>query len=214
MFGIFILFLSAVSAFGEPLSVKDGNIYLTSQDGTIIRLTNSGLDSDPCLSLDQRMVVFVRRKLTFKITTGAGVTDKNELWITGTSGKEVPHRVLLGHSGGFNIDDKLVLAGFSKPQFSPDGKRVYFEAETWGSDNSARVLDLATGKVHFLYAGNDLQVVQVGRYAGYVIALKDIPRTSPARVGRYWLLDGDGNEAGEIGDQESDVRAFLDGQRF
>lgn len=212
---LFVAFLIAcAAAWGEPLSVRDGNVFITAQDGTTIQLTKSGHDSDPSLSLDQRLVVFVRSKPTYKITTGAGVTDKNELWIVATSGKQTPRRVLLGHSGGYNIDDRLVLAGFSKPQFSPDARRVYFEAQTWGTDDSIRVLDLVSGKVRFLYAGNDLQVLQCGRYSGYLIGLKDIPRMTPARVWRYWLMDGDGNEAGEIGEQQSDVRAFIEAHQF
>ena len=45
----------------QTASVRDGNIYVTTSDGQVIWITTSGLDSDPHLSADKRLVVFVRK---------------------------------------------------------------------------------------------------------------------------------------------------------
>ena len=134
----------------QTASVRDGNIYVTTSDGQVIWITTSGLDSDPHLSADKRLVVFVRKSLSPKIDTGSGPTEQNELWISGTSGQEKPRRVLVGHPGGLNIDANLVLAGFNSPQFSPDARQIRFLAKTWATEDSVRILDLSSGHVGFV----------------------------------------------------------------
>ncbi len=138
--------------FGRPheiqsASARNGNIYLNTSDGQTIWITSSGLDSDPSLSHDKRLVVFVRKSTSPQIDTGLGATDKNELWIADISGQEKPRRVLVGHPGGRDADENVVLAGFTKPKFSPDTHRIYFQTQTWTTDHSARVLDLDSGEV-------------------------------------------------------------------
>jgi hypothetical protein len=194
----------ATGASGQTVSIKDGNVFFTAKDGSTIQITSSGLDSDPSLSLNHKLVVFVRRTPSLKIETGLGLpADKNELWIAETSRTEPPRRVLVGHAGGFKADENLVLAGFGSPQFSPDASRIYFGAETWAMQYSFRMLDLRSERVRFLYAGLGLEVLQTGKYAGYLIALKTIPSVIVARIFRYWLLDPEGKDVGEIGGDES-----------
>jgi hypothetical protein len=200
-------FVAMWPACAQKVSVKEGNVYFAGKDGRTTKLTRLGLDSDPHLSLDGHLIVFVRRTPSLKIDTGIGDADDNELWIAGTTGKQPPHRVLVGHPGGFKKDDNLVLAGFSDPQFSPDTTRIYFGAQTWATQASFRMLDLKSGRVRFLYAGLGLEVLQSGKYAGYLIALKTIPSMLTARIFRYWLLDADGNDVGEIGGDESNSSA-------
>ena len=120
-----------------------------------------------------------------------------------------PCRILVGHS---SLDGGAVLAGFSSPQFSLDAKRIYFIAELAATGNSVRAVDVATGKVDFLYRGASVEVVRSGDYAGYLIGLKAIPHAfPPPHVFRYWLLDRDGKDVAEIG-EESDVKIFKSGR--
>jgi hypothetical protein len=153
--------------------------------------------------------VFVRRTPSLRIDTGIGETDENELWVAEATGTTPPRRVLVGHAGGFGIDDSLVLAGFAKPLFSLDRQRIAFTAQTWATDNSARLLEVGTGKVKFLCTGSVVDVVKSGSYAGHIIVHRQIPRVMPGRVWRFWLLDPSGNEVGEIGESESALKEFL-----
>ena len=131
----------------RSVSVRNGNIYATTSDGQIIWITSSGLDSDPSLSPNKHLIVFVRQTPTFKIDTGLGATNANELWIANASGNASPRRILIGHPGGHNADENLVLAGFASPRFSRDGHRIHFLSQTWATGPSAWTLDLASGKV-------------------------------------------------------------------
>ena len=208
MFRLILLEVIATVAFGQDVSVKDGNVFYKPEDGGAIQITSSGMDADPCLSQDAKLIAFVRRTPSMKIDTGLGETGDNELWIAPTTGSTAPRRVLVGHPGGFKEDENLVLAGFSRPQFSPDATRIYFAAQTWATALSFRMLDLKSYQVRYLYAGLGLEVLQSGEFKGYLIARKVIRSMLTARIFRYWLLDPDGKDVGEIGDTEDDVRQF------
>src|SRR5882724_7914260 len=145
------LFLEIVAAivYGQTVSAKDGNVFYKSENGRAIQITSSGLDADPCLSQDAMLIVFAQRTPSTKIDTGLGETDDNELWIAATPGAEPPRRVLVGHPGGYKEDDNLVLAGFARPQFSPDATRIYFAAQTWATALSFHMLDLRRNQLRY-----------------------------------------------------------------
>jgi len=199
-----------VVAISQTVSIRDGNVFFKVKDGHTIQITTTGLDSDPSLSLDRKLVVFVRRTPSSNIHTGAGSLDTNELWVTDTTTGANAHRVLAGHS----VDAKSgePLAGFSSPRFSPDAHRVYFLAQIAATSQHVFMLDLQSQQVRFLCRGTHIEVVKVGTYAGDLIVLKDIPRVMPGHVLRYWLLDPNGREIGEIGEKESDLLAFITGR--
>jgi hypothetical protein len=78
--------IPAVSAFGQKVFVKKGNIQFTDKAGKTIALTPGGKDGDPHLSADGKLVAFVR-KSDEKVPTGAGDENTSEIWIVGTDGK-------------------------------------------------------------------------------------------------------------------------------
>ena len=102
----------------------------------------------------------------------------------------------------------MPLAGFVKPQFSPDAKRIYFVSTVWATSSAIQLLDLGTGQVHFICSGLSVEVIPSGHWSGYIIAYKEIHAVLIARKFRYWLLDRDGQEVGEIGDTEKEVAEF------
>jgi hypothetical protein len=53
-----------------------------------------------------------------------------------------------------------------------------------------------------------VEVLQSGQYAGYIIVRKAIPLALGGRTFRYWLLDANGQEVGEIGEKASSVEQF------
>ena len=203
------LLIAATPILGETVSVRDGNVFVKVKDGSTLQITSSGLDLDPSLSANNRLVVFVRRTPSFKIWTALEETDQNEIWVASVSGEPEPRRILVGHP---SVNGGRDLAGFRSPQFSLDEKRIYFIAELAATGNSVRALDLATGKVDFLYRGESVEVIKSGPYAGFLIGLKAIPHAfPPPHIFRYWLLDRNGKDVAEIG-AESDVRVFKSGR--
>jgi hypothetical protein len=193
------------SAFAQTASVKDGNVFFVAKDNTSRQLTFSGLDSEPSLSFGGDQVVFVRRTPDLKIDTGVPGPGRdfyqidNELWIVSTMGAAPPRRILRGHAGTFTIGPQLVLAGFSSPHFSLDGKLVFFEAATWATDAAIYSVDVASGSPKMLYVGVGFEVIRIGKYKGYLIGFKNIPE-APTHAHAYWLLDPDGKLLHQIGD--------------
>ena len=208
---LIVIALGAAPAVPQSVSAEQGNIVFADQSGTSRRLTATHLDSDPSLSFDNRQMVFVRRTPKRTIITALGKVDKNELWISLVDRPEETRRVLEGHPGDYNTEsNNMVLAGFATPQFSPDGRRVYFAAETWVTAAAIHMLDLTTGKTRFLFPGLGLEVIRKGKYKGFLIGTKDPITENRGRIEVYWLLDPDGSEVRRIGETEADVTRFKD----
>jgi hypothetical protein len=203
------LIAAPITILGQSVSAKDGNVFFKGKDGNTTAITSSGLDSDPSLSANKELVVFVRRTPSSKIFTGAGSLDTNELWVADAAAGANARRIVSGHSGEAK-SNQLPLAGFSSPMFSPDASKVYFLADIAATTQDLYLVDLKSGEVRFLCRGIGVEVLNSGEDSGFLIVLKDIPRVMPGHVFRYWLLDGDGNEVGEIGD-EKDLRIFKGG---
>lgn len=117
---------------------RGGNIYFTAKDGKSVQLTSSGVDSSPSLSKNYRWAVFLREKYTVSIVLSRGVVRDKSLWIADTSRKKLPRLLLVGNSG---------LGEFRLPRFSPDGKRLCFEARSWATDYSVWTIEIGGGKV-------------------------------------------------------------------
>ena len=76
------------------------------------------------------------------------------------------------------------------------------------------MLDLRSSQQEprFICRAIGIEVLSSGANAGFLIVLKDIPSVMPGHIFRYWLLDPDGKDVGEIGEKESEVRAFKSGK--
>jgi hypothetical protein len=198
---------TGVPQVSQQVGVWEGNVYFHTKDGRRVQISSSGLDSAPHLSQDGRSIVFVRRTPSLKIEWALGDTIENELWIADTAGRQPPRRVLIGHVGGYDRTG-LVLCGFDSPQFSMDGKAIYFFSHVWASDGAIQVLNLDTGQVRFLFAGLGIEIIERGPYAGYLIGHKDVTKLFPGRTWEHWLLDPNGKDIEVIGVDEQAVKEF------
>jgi hypothetical protein len=186
--------------FAQTVSDQEGNIYIHRTDGAIFQITSSGVDSDPSLSLDKRRIVFVRRTPSHTINTAIGPVDSNELWIRDSSNEAKAQRVLVGHEG---------FAGFHEPRFSLDAGRVYFTEEVGGPCHEILMLDLKSGEVRKLINGMGVEVVESGKFAGYLIVLKCISGPQwPLYALHYWLLNDNGEAVKELRGTEFDPKYF------
>ena len=205
---VVLFVLVAARALPQSVSATDGNIVFIDQNGTRRLLTSSHLDSEPSLSVDGSHVVFVRRTPGHPIDTGIGSVDDNELWTVPVDRPQELRRVLAGHSGGYNQEKNLVLAGFAVPQSSQDGTKVYFISTTWVTSAAIHVLNPSTGQTKLLYAGLDVEVIREGSYKGFLIGTKDPSTADRGRIVEYWLLDPDGREVRRIGETKADLARF------
>ena len=208
-----LCFFAALShSLAQSVYTVDENVFFRSAADSITQITSEHLDSDPSLSFDHKQIVFVRRTPDYLIDTGLGATDVNELWIAPSDGSKLPRRVLRGRAGSFEATERLTLAALGKPQFSPDGNRVYFTAGIWATSSAIEVLDLNTAVTRFLFPGLDVEVIHDGKYNGFLIGTKD-PITDRGRIIVYWLFDSNGKEIKRIGENESDLEMFRESLR-
>jgi hypothetical protein len=144
----------------QEVSVQNGNICISNVGGKVKTLTSSGHDSEPVLSPDGKWIVFVRTVPGKKISTGLGDADATDLCQIRADGK---NPTALVHP---KDSDKMetVLAGFSKPQFSTNGRLVYFLSEAWATSGALHVVDSTNGKEHFVCPALEFEVIPSGEY--------------------------------------------------
>ena len=190
-----LLALSALAMAQVEVVERSGNILLLS-DGLAPRtLTRSGRDADPKLSPSGTIVAFCRK-------AESGDSSDTELWdvSTGLPPTEEPL------SQGELRFRGWAVSGCRVPDFSPGGRLVYYIAEYAATTGAIVRVDLTTKQVVVVSDAIGFHVVQKGKYAGYIVALKR--KLTLVKVWRwYWLLDPDGNEVEAIGD-ENDLQMF------
>ena len=210
-------FLSAVLAIVAPgflqaqkvAADKKGNLVFTDATGKLTHLTAEGKDSAPALDPAKRRIVFVRATPGKKVSTGSGEVEATELRIMDVDGKNTA--VIL--RGADDPKVERVLADFQSPQFSPDGKTIYFLGSAWATSGAIHAFDLTTKKVRFVCPGNDLEVVPGGEYAGNLLVQQHRYFLGGGSYDWYWLLHPDGKEIGVVGETTENFREmYFDAQ--
>jgi Tol biopolymer transport system component len=202
---LLLLFLLALPAHaaGPSVVADKGNIVLVEAGGKKRKLTSSGQDSQPSLAPDGKAVVFVRRS-SAKLESAAGEVEANELWWIDTAGGKP--RQLVRSAG--NDDPKKFLGALTEPQFSPDGKTVFFLSAAWATSSAIHKVDVATGQVQFVAPGNSLEVIPRGEYRGRLITQQHKYFLGGGTYDWFWVLEPDGREVGPIGEDVSGFRAL------
>jgi len=201
IFSILALEFSSAPSKAQSVFAKDGNVFIKSRSSQTKQLTILGRDSQPSLSPDRRRIAFVRSTPGRTIQTSLGDTEATELWLVDSDGK---HPDLLV-SGKADADPKKSLADFSSPQFSPDGRKMYFMSVAWVTSGAVHVVDIQSKRESFISPANTLEVIQKGKYRGYLI-VQEHKYFFGAKVGsydHYWLLAPNGKETRRIGGERN-----------
>ncbi len=201
-------FIVFAAASAQSVSERSGRIFFTDQNGVERPITNGSLDSQPHLSLDKHQIVFIRQSPGQTAETGSGNVDKTELWIAPVDGGKEPKRVLTGRGFIEGPNLNILIAGFSDPQFSPDATRIYFRANAWATAFEIMMLDIPTGNTRPLFPGLGFEVIETGKYRGFLIGIKDPITLDRGRITVYWLLEPNGKAVKRIGEDESDLIRF------
>jgi hypothetical protein len=199
--GLAVALLAEANA--QKASVQNGNICISSASGETKTLTNTGHDSEPIPSPDGKWIVFIRTIPGKKISTGLGDADVTELWQIRADGKEPTVLVRSKDS------DKMetVLTGFSKPQFSANGKLVYFLSEAWATSGALHVVDTTNGKEHFVCPALEFEVVPSGEYRDCLLVAQHRYFIGGGSYNWFWLLRPDGEEVGPVGEDTENFKA-------
>ncbi|WP_224369574.1 TolB family protein [Hyalangium versicolor] len=203
---LLLVFLFALSAQARSPTVTEekGNLVWVESNGAKRQLTSLGQDSQPALSPDGKSLVFVRKGAGRKLESASGEVDANEIWWMDTAGGK-PRRLV---QSAASDDPKKFLGALQAPQFAPDGKTVFFLSAAWTTSNAVHKVDVATGKVQFIAAGNTLEVVPRGDHRGRLIVQVHKYFLGGGSYDWYWLLEPDGREVGAIGEDDSGFRAL------
>ena len=200
-------FMPAV-AFAQTLYVEGGNVFFKPDSSRrAVQLTTSGKDEQAALSPDGQMAAFVRRTPGKTVGTGSGTAEATELWgirVDGTGAK----RIAAGRSAA---KMESILADFRAPQFSGDGKRIYFLSAAWATSAAVHVIDVTTGAEHFVLPGNSLEILRQGEYAGDLLVSQHRYFLAGGSYDWIWLFRPDGREVGPVIDaNDSDAEERLE----
>ncbi len=197
--------LAAAPAAAQTVTTQDGNVfYRASETAPSRQLTRTGLDRDAVLSPDGRTIAFIRGTPGDSVDIIVGPAEATSLWTMGVDGGGA-RRHVVGRTAQVAGD---MLAALQGPRFSPDGARIYFLSAAWATSGAVHVLDLSTGTEQFLLAGNSLDVVPIGEFAGYLIVSQHRYLLSGGSFDWYWLFRPDGSEVGPIGEDETSLVEF------
>jgi dipeptidyl aminopeptidase/acylaminoacyl peptidase len=202
-FGFIILVLMCAGA-ANAASVREqgGDIFYVADDGVSTQLTSQHTDSEPLLSPDGQKVVFGRKT---KEKAADSEDLESELWQSDISGKEV-RRLLATH---YDEVSEKTLTLFNNWKFSADGKQLYFLVAAWAVSNALHVLDMASGKEHYITDANDVLLVGKGTYANHLVVSKHKYFKEGGSSDYYWLITPEGREIKKVGEDEEQAERFI-----
>ncbi len=193
------------AAPAQSVTVERGNVYYRAPGQAMPRaVTSLGHDRDASLSPGGRTIAFIRGTPGDSVATSLGPDEATEVWVVGADGSGA--RMLV--RGRAAREPERALALMSSPQFSPDGKRVYFLSVAWVTSGAVHAVDVASGEERFVLPGTSVEVVPRGHYAGHLLVTQHRYFIIGGTYDWVWLFTADGREVGPIGEGEVAVAAF------
>ncbi len=176
---------------------KTGNIYYKQPSGHIVQITYSGRDSSPILSMNKKMIAFIR--------TGNQIIPKkcdsdikygNQIWIYDLSTKK--ERLLVANN--FECDEpENKIIDPNDLHLSPDNKTLYFITSAWTTSGALHGVDIDHALQHYIMPANEFKIVSKGENKGYLIVNQHRYFIGGGSYDWYWLMSPEGNEEGPLG---------------
>ena len=183
-----IIFTEALSA--EQVIASEGNIILRGSSGRSSVLTTSGQDSDPWLSPDNKLVVFLRRLKHDIFRTSVYAVDLDSRVVT---------RLFTGpakYAGRENFY-------FGRPELDRRGSTLFLLSKEYSTESSLIAVHLE-GEETTLIADHVVgyDVIQCPSHQGDLIVLKRHQSIQDRPFFVYWLYSTKGEELGLAGGED------------
>lgn len=192
-----LLSLQIIAQDRQPIKtfVKDNNIYLIFEGGEQKKITDMHVDTLAVLSVDNKLIAFIRKTNGPLIDAGMPDVDNNEICLYDIKTQKLDVIVRSKNNG----NPEQVLAGLCNINFSPDSRYIYFESSaSWVTSNAIHRFDISTKEEKFITDGNCLKVIREGKYKGYLIVNKHKYYKKGGTYDFDWLVDKDGKEIKEL----------------
>ena len=151
-------------------------------------------------SADGRLVVYARLIEGRLLAAPSGDSlPASELVVANVGGGG--ERVLLV-AGAKRHRNGSPVAGFWSPQFSPDGRTVWFASPATVTSDVACALDVATGALREACGANSLRVVKRGPHAGALVVEQHRYHKGGGSYDWLYLVDARGRTLRTLGDPE------------
>jgi hypothetical protein len=191
---------------------KGGNIYYIQSPHHTIQITYSEKDSDPVLSLDKKLIAFVRigNQIIPKGCNGDTETKYgNQIWIYNLETRK--EKLLIANNFQCNEPKKQIIDP-SELTFSPDSKNLYFLTSAWTTSGALHGVNIDGTHQRYIAPANSLEVIIKGTYKGYFIVNEHRYFIPPGGTyDWYWLVTPDGKDDGPLGEEvTSEQRNFLE----
>ncbi|MCX6793432.1 MAG: hypothetical protein NTY12_05465 [Candidatus Falkowbacteria bacterium] len=158
---------------------RGGNIFVKYSSGNEKQVTFTGGDSQPSLSEDKKLIVFVRDigDKVPSIDFAGGTTNYNQIWLLNLDtlvekkvfkSSDLKDINLLLNAVGekFPIDK---IANLSNPLISLDNNYIYFMSLAWVTSGAIFSYNLNDNQIKLISDGNSLSLVKDGEFRGDLI---------------------------------------------
>jgi hypothetical protein len=198
-----LLLLAGTPVRAQSVQTENGNVFFIDSGGRRTRLTSKGLDYDASLSLDGTRVIFVRRTVGEERSSELGEYNGHEIWVVDVTRPDQARPIVLKRS------TKDPWNGLSDPQFSVDGRRVFFR-NWFGNGYTLHRVELGTGEITRLGKGTCMgfEVIRRGEYKGKLLLHEERHKLGTGTIALYWVVDQDGNYLEIIGTDAGDLAMF------
>lgn len=208
-----------VSAQAPPRAVRayamQGHLFVRDARGNVTQIARAAHVTEAVLSPDGRRVAYVEGHPP----APDDEADPNLLWLTDTAGgrarllvdprrtrQEPPPGEPGLARGGRDVVAEVEnnLTGIARVQFSPDGGRVYFRTFAWQTTQAVHVVNLVTGRVHYVCPGNDLEVIGVGKNRGLLRVNQHRYHSGRGSYDQDWLVTPAGRAVRPLGPEQQE----------
>ena len=201
-----LFFIGLITACVENKYVdtfaKNNNIYVTKSDGKIKQVTYLGKDKKPLISPQEQTVFFIRETGDMGEDVYEGTEQLAIMQVDVKSLKEEKLTDTIHYEDWNSTSNIYEVTGFT---ISQDGNYIFFITQKWTTSGVLVKLNTHTKKMTEISHGDKFELLIDGQYQNHIIVTRSSIKRNAGRQWTNWLIDMDGKEIKEIGDDEAVV---------